>query len=336
VVRFNSTNSTFLGFNRLVQDDFTMIIVYQSAQNNQGTGTTFYQGAGLVNGDQPNTQSDFGTGLNANGQVLAGTGNPDTSINSGSGYNNGRPHIVTFQRTESSGAIVLYVDGAQVAAGVGGTNPLTAPPTLDLGAVPSGGGFFTGDIAEVKIFSSSLSNSDRIAEENSLRCKYNLGGGAVPAIPTGLAGIAENRQVALNWAAVAGADSYDVYRSIGGGGYALLTNLVTIDMTDTSAVIGQTNYYEVTALDGCGASASSAAVGVFLPRAILSVATAGANGLNFSWPGWADDWALFYATNLASPVSWFPVTNLVGSNNGQFDLTMPIGAGTEFFRLASP
>jgi hypothetical protein len=112
--------------------------------------------------------------------------------------------------------------------------------------------------------------------------------------------------------------------------------LVTIGVTDTSAVVGQTNYYEVTALDGCGASASSAAVGVFLPRAILSVATAGANGLNFSWPGWADDWALFYATNLAAPVSWFLVTNPVGSNNGLFNVSLPIGTGTEFFRLASP
>ncbi len=39
-----------------------------------------------------------------------------------------------------------------VASATAGTQSLTAPSTLDLGAVPSGGGFLTGDIAEVKIF----------------------------------------------------------------------------------------------------------------------------------------------------------------------------------------
>lgn len=339
VVRFNSANSDFLAFTRTMQDDFTMLIVYQSSQANQGTGTAFYQGAGLVNGDQPDTQNDFGTALNANGQILAGTGNPDTSIASGNGFNDGLPHIVTFKRIESTGSITLYVDGSQVASGTGGTNSLTAPPALDLGAVPSGGGFFNGDIAEVKIFNTALADNDRIAEENSLKCKYGLSGGTVPATPSGLSAVAGNWQIALSWVPVPGADSYELYRSTDGINYLQLTNISTAGFTDTSAVTGKTNHYEVAALNGCGSSASSGPVGAFLPvltLPALSVANAGTGSLNFAWPGWATNWGLYFATNLTPPVVWLPVTNSVTTNNGQFEVSAPISSGTRFFRLSAP
>jgi hypothetical protein len=337
VVRFNSTNSTWLAFLRPVQDDFTMIVVFQSTQNNQGTGTAFYNGAGLVNGDQPNSQNDFGTALNANGKVLAGIGNPDMSIASAAGFNNGQPHILTFRRTESTGVIVLYVDGTQVATATGGTQSLTAPATLDLGAVPSGGGLFSGDLAEVRIFNIALSNSDRIAVENSLKCKYGLSGGGVPAVPAGLAGTAGNRQIQLSWMPTAGADSYNLFRSTNGVNYTLLTNTVASSVTDGSAVGGTTNYYAVAAVDGCGASANSAAVAVFLPASelVLNITTGG-GVLTISWPGWAAGWSLYSATNLTPPTVWSSVTNAVDSTANGFSVNLQIGSGEEFFRLSAP
>lgn len=342
VVRFSAAGSNYLAFNRTVQDDFTVLVVFQSGQNNQGAGTAFYNGAGLVNGDQPGTQNDFGMALNASGQVLVGTGNPDTSVNSGNGFNNGQPCLVTFKRTESTGAIVLYTNGIQAAMGIGSTTPLAAPTTLDLGAVPSGGGFFSGDIAEVKIFNSALSDGDRIAEENALKCKYGLGGGAVPATPAGLTATAGNRQVTLNWMPTAGTISYNLWRSTNQGApYSLTaTGLTTASYIDTNAVSGLTNFYEVAATDGCGSSANSAAVSVFLPQPILgfSLGTSGSgmSSLIFNWPGWANDWLLSSATNLTPPAVWFPVTNAVGSNAGQFNATVPIGSGMRFFRLSAP
>ena len=184
MVRFNSTNSTYLSFNRPVSNDFTLMIVYHCSQTNQGTATTFFGGAALVNGDQPNAQNDFGTGINGNGQLIAGTGNPDASIISGGGFNDGNAHIVTFTRTKSSGALALYLDGTLAATGTGNTNSLTAPATLALGIGPSGGGALNGDLAEVKIFSSALPDLSRAGEENSLACKYNLSlGGAALAAP---------------------------------------------------------------------------------------------------------------------------------------------------------
>ncbi len=335
VVRFNSTNSTYLAFNRPVQDDFTFMVVFQSSQTNQGDGTAFFNGSGLVNGDQPSVQNDCGIALNAGGQIMAGTGNPDTSLASGNGFNNGQPHLVTFMRTESSGALALYVDGTLVAIGDGGTNSLTAPTTLDLGAVPSGGGFFSGDLAEVKIFNTPLAESVRTAEENSLKCKYGISDGGVPPRPTGLSATAGNRQIALSWPPVAGADSYDLYRSTDGVDFGLLTNLVATSLTDLSAVSGVTNYYEVAAVDGCGASATSAVASVLLPLPALG-ANLSANSLNLNWPGWASDWELCSTTNLTPPVAWLPVTNFAASNSGQFTVTLPVNGGIQFFRLLAP
>jgi hypothetical protein len=171
VVRFNGD---YLAFNRPVQDDFTILCVYRSSQG-YGTGTAFYQGAGLVNGEMPGVVNDFGTSLNTNGFLLAGTGNPDTTIvSSGSNFNDGRPHLFTFKRTRSTGALALYTDGLLAGTATGGTQSLTAPGRLVLGAQQTLTFFLTGDIAEVKILNVPLADTDRAAEENALLRKYGL------------------------------------------------------------------------------------------------------------------------------------------------------------------
>ena len=92
-----------------------------------GTGTAFFNGAGLVNGEVAGTTDDFGVSLNTNGFLLAGTGNPDTTVvSSGAGYTDGQAHLVTFKRTRSTGALALYADGLQVGSATGGTESLTA------------------------------------------------------------------------------------------------------------------------------------------------------------------------------------------------------------------
>jgi hypothetical protein len=337
VVRFTKVNSSCLTFNRPVQDDFTIMFVYQSSQNDQGTGIYYYQGAGLVDGEVGGVAADFGTSVNANGQLCVGTGQPDVAIHSGNGFNNGQPHVVTFERTRSTGALVLYVDGTQVATGTGGTQTLTAPAQLVLGAVTTGGGYLSGDIAEVKIFNAALPNSDRSAEENVLKCKYGLSGGAAPATPTGLAGMAGNRQISLSWVPTAGAVGYNLWRSTNNGGsyQPAATGLATAGYVDTNALSGRTNYYEVAAVDGCGASANSVPVGVFLPLPALGLNVSG-NSLAISWPTWASDWGLYSATNLTAPILWLPVTNTPVNSNGVFNVTLPIGSGVQFFRLVSP
>jgi hypothetical protein len=319
-----------------VQEDFTIFCVFRSSQG-IGTGTQFYQGAGLVNGEVPGVVNDFGTSLNASGVLLAGTGNPDVTIASAAGYNNGQPHLFTFTRTRSTGALVLYLDGVQSGTATGGMQSLTAPARLVLGAQQTLINYLAGDIAEVKIYDAALSDSDRIAEESALKCKYGLGTGAPPSAPQGLAAVAGNRQVLLSWEPVFGAASYQVSRSASlGGPFIIVTvGITATNYADITAKNGATNYYVVTAISACGSSPNSAAAGVFLPLPALS---AGLNAGSFTvtWPGWANDWQLRSTTNLTPLVVWSPVTNSVASSNGQFIVTLPLVPDARFFRLVSP
>jgi hypothetical protein len=191
-IHFDAAGNNYLAFNRPVQDDFTIFCVYRSSQG-IGTGTAFYNGAGLVNGEVGGVANDFGLSLNANGYLLAGTGNPDTTIvSAASTYNDGQPHLVTFKRTRATGALALYADGTLAGARIGGSQSLGSPPRLVLGAQQTLLFFLTGDIAEVKIFNSSLMDVERAAEENALRQKYAI------AIPT-LAVAAGSGIVTLSW-----------------------------------------------------------------------------------------------------------------------------------------
>jgi galactan endo-1,6-beta-galactosidase len=57
----------------------------------------------------------------------------------------------------------------------------------------------------------------------------------------------------------------------------------------------------------------------------------------FSWPDWATNYTLFYATNLTPPVQWFAVTNLPQESAGLFNLNLTVNAVSQrYFRLAAP
>ena len=176
--------------------------VFQSTQR-IGTGTQFYQGAGLVNGDVAGVTNDFGTSLNANGQILAGTGKPDTTVSSASGFNDGKPHILTFTRERANGAITLYADGVLAASGTGGTQGLTAPAVLVLGAQPTLVNYFSGDIAEVRLFDVALPPTARQGLETALRAQYV----GITSPTLNAAEINRNR-ITLSWPSIAGLSLY--------------------------------------------------------------------------------------------------------------------------------
>ncbi|MGL1190203.1 LamG-like jellyroll fold domain-containing protein, partial [Vibrio parahaemolyticus] len=76
------------------------------------------------------TQNDWGIGLNSSGKIVFGTGNADTTITAAAASNNGAWHHVVCTRVKSTGAMVLYIDGASSATGTGGTNTLSTPTTI--------------------------------------------------------------------------------------------------------------------------------------------------------------------------------------------------------------
>ncbi|HTJ00556.1 MAG TPA: LamG-like jellyroll fold domain-containing protein, partial [Dongiaceae bacterium] len=337
VIRFNATAGTFLSLPRPVSDDFTIVCVFASSQG-VGTGQNFWDGAGLVSGEVPFTVNDFALSLNAQGKVLAGTGNPDVTIASAdSSFNDGQPHIATFERTRSTGALQLFVDGAAQGTASAGLQKLTAPDVLVLGAQQTLNNFLNGDIAEVQIYDAALSDADRGAVEGGLRCKYGLGSGVLPAAPTELSASFTGGQVTLDWQPVVGAASYQVFRSTNSAaGFSLVGDQVTAtNYLVAGSLLGRTNYYEVRAVSSCGSGMAGNVAAVFLPPPQMS-ATSGPDTLTLNWPEPANGWELYATSNLVPPVIWARVTNSISSNSGMAMLTLPLAARQQFFRLVGP
>jgi len=141
---------------RLITDDFSLELWYSSRGGHGTNVAQWWQAAGLLDGEVPGTVDDFGTSLDASGQVWAGTGNPDTSIHSQRGLTDGKWHHVVFTRKESTGALTLFIDGVQVSAGRGGSQRLTSAPGLRAGVLQSGRNFLAGSVADVAVYSSAL------------------------------------------------------------------------------------------------------------------------------------------------------------------------------------
>ena len=84
-----------------------------------------------------------------------------------------------------------------------------------------------------------------------------------PTVPGGLSATAGDTQVALSWTAssdIVGVTGYRVYRSTGGGAYALVGSPAGVSYTDTGLTNGTAYSYKVAAVDGsANASAQSAA-----------------------------------------------------------------------------
>jgi Domain of unknown function (DUF1929)/Concanavalin A-like lectin/glucanases superfamily/Galactose oxidase, central domain len=141
---------------RLITDDFSLELWFSSRGGHGTNVTQWWQAAGLLDGEVPGTVDDFGTSLDASGQVWAGTGKPDTSIHSRKGLADGKWHHVVLTRKESTGALTLFVDGVQASAGRGGSQRLTSAPGLRAGVLQSGRNFLAGSLADIGVYSSAL------------------------------------------------------------------------------------------------------------------------------------------------------------------------------------
>ena len=99
-----------------------------------------------------------------------------------------------------------------------------------------------------------------------------------------------------------------------------------------------TYFYVVSAVNTTGEGADSTAVGVTPhgPPLIGAALMVSGSQLSLTMPGWASNYAVYAATNLASP-NWRPVTNAPQSSNGVLYLNVPAtNQVQEFFRLSYP
>ncbi|MHC4246484.1 MAG: DUF1553 domain-containing protein [Planctomycetota bacterium] len=111
----------------------------------------WFLGSGLIDGEVPGIVNDFGIAMVGPGVISAGVGRPETFIHSAPGFNDGDWHHVALTRDASTGRFVLYVDGIEVDAAVGGRQPLNAIDELTVGRAHPGGGGFAGTLDEIRI-----------------------------------------------------------------------------------------------------------------------------------------------------------------------------------------
>ncbi len=127
------------------------------------------------------------------------------------------------------------------------TLPAGSTSYLDSGLQP-------GTIYEYEVYAIDLAGSSAVAE---------TGLTTLPTAPVATA-TSQSAEVQLSWAACAGAVAYNVYRGLTPGGegtspYATVIRGAT-SFTDTGVTVGETYYYEVTAVDFSGEGAPSAEV----------------------------------------------------------------------------
>jgi hypothetical protein len=221
----------------------------------------------------------------------------------------------------------MYVDGVNV-----GTRTPETLPTI------GGANFIVGKTTSDVNFDGWMENLliANVALTPAQIAGYQVDFAAPPPPPAGLKATAGNGQVALSWSASPGATSYVVGISTNGAGsFTTIANPATTNYVSTGLTCGTTYYYVVSAANVGGVSVDSAPVSVFLAPPELGLSIGGSN-LVISWPGWANTSILVAATNLNPAVVWSPVTNQVRSGNGMFNVSLPIGLGEQFFRLAAP
>lgn len=101
-----------------------------------------------------------------------------------------------------------------------------------------------------------------------------------PLAPTKLNAAGSNKQVSLSWSAVAGAASYNIYRSTSSGGEIKIATtpatITTTSYTDTGLANGTTYYYKVTAVNAAGESGKSNEASA-TPSAVAHVQSAAAS-----------------------------------------------------------
>ena len=144
---------------RQVSTNFTIEFWFKSTQG-LGTSGQWPQFAGMVDNNVTGTNNDFGVALSAAGYVVAGVGNPDTTIVSAiSGFNDGTWHHVAFTRTQSTGLMTLYVDGVSRASGNGSTATLNAVANINFGRNAAGTNYYAGNLDEIAIYNTALSGA---------------------------------------------------------------------------------------------------------------------------------------------------------------------------------
>jgi hypothetical protein len=155
---------------RTIAEDFTIQFWMKSSQV-AGGESHWREGIGLVDSSTGTPVNGFGVTL-GNGRVLFGAGN-DTGDTLRSGFlADDLWHHVSARREQSSGEIALFVDGWEVAHGVGSTNLLDALTDVTVGSLSGGSNYFVGTLDVVRMWNSARTDEQIAADYHQARTAH--------------------------------------------------------------------------------------------------------------------------------------------------------------------
>ncbi len=162
----------------------------------------------------------------------------------------------------------------------------------------------------------------------------------LPAAPIGIAVVAGDGVVNLNWNASANATGYNIQRSlVSGGAYSPLASTSATNYADATAANGTRYFYVVTATNLAGASGNSLEVTAQpISQSPINVGwTLTGSQVELSWPADHLGWSLQVQTNSLNTglgTNWTTIPNSATTN--QLSLPIDPGVGGVFFRLIYP
>jgi hypothetical protein len=167
-----------------------------------------------------------------------------------------------------------------------------------------------------------------------------------PAQPTGLSATPSASQIALDWADNTESDlaGYNVYRAASAGGPFTKLNsaLLTVSAyNDTTAPVGVTSFYRITAVDTSSNESSPAAASALRPDTTVPAApsgltaTASDSGNSLDWADNAEsDLAGYNVYRAASAGGPFTKLNAVALTRSDYDDTLA-PTGTSFYQVTA-
>jgi len=195
-VAFSSSSSSYIQIPVVVTTDWSIFIVFSTTQtgpnctptpgpgqaHTDALGNHWWGGQGIFDGEVGDTVNDFGISLcgSPTAYLGYGAGDPssrtDTTEFSATAVNTGAGFIGEFFRTQSTGNLQMFVNGAFQVSTTGSTATRTSPPTLKIGSIQTtpAGYFFTGNIYEIVCYSRVLSTNERQQIEGYLAWKWGL------------------------------------------------------------------------------------------------------------------------------------------------------------------
>lgn len=141
-----------------VTDDFTIYGIFKNLLG-AGGGGNWYANAPIMDGELGGITNDWGVNITAAQKLIAGTGNPDTTVVGTTTVTAGE-HTICIRRVKSTGVFEVFLDDVLEITVAGNTNSMVANAGIYFG-VSNSAQRAGGDVGRILAYDAAHSNADK-------------------------------------------------------------------------------------------------------------------------------------------------------------------------------